>query len=423
MLRNLPHIFSRAFNVPLAITPARLDPLLAGLRAATLQRGSVSIEAIEPTPAPAPHLEIEWDRSAVRSGGYMISPKGVAWVPVRGVMVKREGEIDADSTEFESYARVDRKLRAALNDSRVRAVLLDLDSPGGEVGGLFDLAHDIRTAASMKPVWAIANDDAMSAGYALASAASRVWTTTTGGVGSVGVVATHTDQSGFDAAVGLVYTYIYAGEHKVEGNSHEPLNDSARAMIQTEVDRLYGMFVGMVAQHRGIEADAVRGTEAAVFYGQDAVTAKLADQVGTFAQAVTALGDQVSPTRSTSIMTEDISQGATVAAEPAAAITVDTAASVVNLDAVRSAMGDQKQRHTDIIELCKTANMMELVGEYIAKDMSVTAVRTDLQNRRAAADEARQIQTIDTTPKPAAAGGDEIHKVVAARFASQMGRA
>ena len=119
-------------------------------------------------------------------------------------------------------------------DPSVRGVVLDVDSSGGEVGGLCDLVEQIRgiKAASGKPLWAVANESALSAAYAVASAADRVYVTRTGEVGSIGVVAVHIDESGADAKAGLAWTFVFAGDRKIDGNAHEPLSERARATIR-----------------------------------------------------------------------------------------------------------------------------------------------------------------------------------------------
>jgi hypothetical protein len=134
-------------------------------------------------------------------------------------------------------------------------------SAGGEVGGLFDLVdriHAIR-AASGKPIWAIAAEAALSAAYAIASAADRIYVTQTGEAGSIGVVAVHVDESGADAQDGLAWTFIHAGARKVDGNPHQPLSDHARADLQADVDLMYGRFVAVVAAMPA-QADGPSGT-------------------------------------------------------------------------------------------------------------------------------------------------------------------
>jgi ClpP class serine protease len=145
----------------------------------------------------------------------------------------------------------------------VRAILLDVDSPGGETGGVFDLADRIRAASRVKPVWAVANDMAFSAAYALASAAERVFVSRTSGVGSIGVIALHADQSAKDEQDGVRYTTVFAGARKNDLNPHAPLSDEAFAGLEAEVNRVYDLFVGTVAQHRG-SPRLVRATRGAL---------------------------------------------------------------------------------------------------------------------------------------------------------------
>jgi ClpP class serine protease len=437
MIRALPHIFARTFNVPLTIQAARLEPLIAGLRAATFARGKVRTDGNgnghngeDDLPEPPEGFlngdDEDWERERV---GYSISSRGVAWLPVRDVLVKRDGEIDADSTELESYAHIGVALRLCMADARVTGVLLDIDSCGGESGGLFDLCRDIRAMGEIKPIWAIANDDCLSAAYAIAAAASRVWITRTGSVGSIGCIALHTDQSSFDAQEGISYEYVYAGARKADFNPHEPLSVEARTVLQAECDRLYGMFVEEVSAYRGIAPEAVIATEAGVFYGETGVAAGLADDVGTFGEAVAAMSEFVSePTLGVvSMDTSELPAGGTLAAgapEPVTAAAVIERPRVVQLEAVRQATGNVRRDATEIVNLCAVAGYPELAGNFIDKGTPVAAVRTELLRRKGTADAARSVQTIDTSQQVSdqAKRQSEFSQVIADRFAAQSGR-
>jgi capsid assembly protease len=127
---------------------------------------------------------------------------------------------------------------------------------------------------------------ALSAAYAIASAADRVYVTRTGEVGSIGVVAVNIDESGADAKAGLAWTFVFAGERKIDANAHEPLSERARATIQADVDRLYAEICALVAANRGISSETARGTKAAIYRGELAVRAGLADRVGTLDLAI-----------------------------------------------------------------------------------------------------------------------------------------
>jgi len=273
----LPHLAARLFGVPLAIHRPKLDVILSVLGTRIGLTDMVVPADYAPTTRP-------------------LSPATgkVAVIPIHGTLVRRTSGLEAASG-LASYTDIAAQIDAALASPDVAAILLDVDSPGGESGGVFDLADRIRATAQVKPVWAVANDIAFSAAYALASAASRVFVARTGGVGSIGVIAMHVDQSVKDAKDGLHYTAVFAGERKNDLNPHEPISDAAHAVLKAEVDRIYGLFVETVARHRRLDADAVRATEAGLFFGDAAVASGLADAVGGFDDALAQLNASLTP--------------------------------------------------------------------------------------------------------------------------------
>ena len=273
----LPHMAARLYGVPLAIHRPKLDVILAVLGPRIGLADLAAPSGFTPPVRPAATQ----------------TPK-VAVIPIHGTLVRRTVGLEAESG-LTSYAGLTTQLDAALASPDVAAILLDIDSPGGESGGVFDLADRIRAAAKTKPVWAVANDMAFSAAYALASAASKVFVSRTGGVGSIGVIAMHVDQSEKDAQDGVRYTAVFAGDRKNDLNPHEPISSEAHAFLKGEVNRVYGLFVETVARNRGIEASAVRDTEAGLFFGQAAVAIGLADAIGTFDDALAQLCESVSP--------------------------------------------------------------------------------------------------------------------------------
>lgn len=208
-------------------------------------------------------------------------PLGV--VPVHGVLVRRgTGHPGLDEVfGITAYDTVLSRIAAAVADKRVSEVVLDVDSPGGEVQGLLDAADAVRAARASKPIVARANENALSAAYVLAAAASRIEVARTGRVGSVGVIAMHQDLSGLLAAEGAKVELIYAGEKKADGNPFGPLSERARADINASVQRAYGLLVEHVAQSRGMKPEAVKATEAGVFEGQQAVDVGFADSLTT----------------------------------------------------------------------------------------------------------------------------------------------
>ena len=273
----LPHLAARLFGVPLAIHRPKLDVILAVLGPRVGLADLAAPAGFSPPARDAPAQ----------------TPK-IAVIPIHGTLVRRTVGLEAESG-LTSYAGLAAQLDAALASPEVAAILLDVDSPGGESGGVFDLADRIRAASQVKPVWAVANDMAFSAAYALASAASKVFVSRTGGVGSIGVIAMHVDQSEKDVQDGVRYTAVFAGDRKNDLNPHEPMSGEAHAFLKAEVNRIYGLFVETVARHRGLEPSAVRDTEAGLFFGQAAVAMGLADAVGSFDDALAQLHASLSP--------------------------------------------------------------------------------------------------------------------------------
>ena len=270
---QLVHLASRLYGTPLLIARPKLDVILSVLGS---RIGLPDLDMAMPLPMP---------RQSTTSG-----QAGIAVIPVVGTLVRRSMGIEAASGLM-SYGEIEARLDAALADPQVAGILLDLDSPGGEASGMFELAERIRAASAIKPIWAHANDAAYSAAFAIAAACQRLTLSQTAGVGSIGVIALHVDQSVKDAKDGLNYTAVFAGSHKNDFSPHEPLTPQATTALQTEVDRLYDIFVNQVGEMRGIDPDAVRATEAGLFYGEQAVAAGLADAVMPFDAVMTEFTD------------------------------------------------------------------------------------------------------------------------------------
>jgi signal peptide peptidase SppA len=268
----LPHLASRLYGTPLLLARTKLDIILAVLGSRVGW--------------PEQQAAIGMPQARASPQSLASSAAGIAVIPVHGSLVRRSMAMDAQSG-MTSYGDIASMLDEAVSDPGVAGILLDIDSPGGEAGGVFELSRKIRDINAIKPVWAVASDGAYSAAYAIASAASRVFVTETGGVGSIGVIAMHVDQSARDAREGYRFTAISAGDLKNDLSPHEPINKAAMTRLQTEVDRLYGLFVDHVAAMRGMDTKAIRATEAGLFFGPDAVRSGLADALASPAQAMT----------------------------------------------------------------------------------------------------------------------------------------
>ena len=268
-----PLLAGKLYNVPLAIDPDRALELDRAFEDHHVGSGA----------------RIEYQSSAERKP-YGVTTGGVAVIPVFGSLVHRASGLDALSG-LTSYQRLQARLESAERDDDVRAVLFDIDSGGGQVAGLWALVETIAQVA--KPIWAIANESAFSAAYAIAAAADRLVAPESAGMGSIGVMAMHMDTSKQDEKRGVAKTVIKAGDEKDALSSHKPLGDDGRTRLQLLVDEQYAVFVAHVASNRNVSADVVRGTEARILTAREALELGLIDGFMSFERAITELESSV----------------------------------------------------------------------------------------------------------------------------------
>lgn len=267
---------------------------------------------------------------------FHINPKGIAIIRIYGVLTKKTEAFD-HILDMTSYENIHEEIESALEDKSIETILLDIDSPGGEVNGVFDLADFIYESRAKKRIIAIANDDAYSAAYAIASSAEKVFVSRTSGVGSIGVIASHIDQSRFDERQGIKYTTIFAGSRKNDLNPHEPMTSESLGSLQKEVDRLYEMFLQLIARNRGLSIEKIRSTEAGLYFGEKAVEIGVADGVTTFFEFI-------NNHKSRSVSMTTIEENC-------------------------------RREILEIIRLCNVSKMPEKIGEFIEQSVSVEQAR------------------------------------------------
>jgi signal peptide peptidase SppA len=244
---------------------------------------------------------VAWDRedgdpakvvalSGVHDGASRVG--SVQVIPVYGVIEHRSDWLmEAFGGVAVETLRAD--IHSALADPSVAAIVLDIDSPGGSVAGMTELAGDLRAArGGSKPIVAVADTLAASAAYWLASQADELVVSPSGSVGSIGVYAIHQEASRMLDEAGITTTIVSAGPHKSEGNEFEPLTDEARADIQERVDISYSQFLADVAAGRRVPVEKVEADYGGgrVLTARKAHAAGMVDRVETLAQTVARLG-------------------------------------------------------------------------------------------------------------------------------------
>lgn len=367
----------RLYNQPLLIDKSRLDALLALIR--------TDHEFVTPEAFFFFFEEPEPEDFQTRDG--------IAWIQIHRSMLRPR-----------TYLRIRKQIESAIASANVRGILLDIDSPGGEVHGLFDLADFIFQAREEKPIWAIANGDAFSAAYAIASGAERISVTRTGGIGSVGIIAVHVEFSKADEAAGVKFTPIFSGERKADLIDSEPLNDTARQLLQDEVDRLRTLFVETVARNRDVSTELIRDTEAGVFFGPAGVPL-LADQVENIEEVFEAFqisietgGPQAHRSKAKEgEMFDSKKKAGKVDSDSNTDIGKDPEpkAEIINLDAARAearkegaaeAEKESAARAAAIRLHCDLSHCPERFGEFLDSDLTPEQVGKKILDERATAD-------------------------------------
>ena len=253
-------ILRHAAAEPWAILPTALQALLANAGVLHVEHDdAIAVEALS--------------RPGPKSGR-------VARIPIVGAIARRDS---LWSLLFggASIERITKALHDVAADDSISTVLLDIDSPGGTVSGLPELAGEVRSLKQSKHVVALANSLTASAAYWIASQADEIVATPEALVGSVGVFAVHEDWSKFYEQNGVKLTYVAAGKYKTEGNFDEPLTDEARAHMQSIVNDAYDLFVSDVAKGRGLAPSRVRAEygEGRVLTANDAKAAGMIDRI------------------------------------------------------------------------------------------------------------------------------------------------
>lgn len=238
MENRIPRIWSLLEQTPWAIQPEKLEAIIEVLRLRATGQEIAYLAANQPRPEPATNNGI------------------VGVLPVFGMMSHRVNML-SNFSGGTSTEMLGKQLKALADNPEISSIVLDINSPGGEVFGMPELAADIRKIRSQKRIVALANPIAASAAYWLGASASEFYSIPSGQVGSIGVYGVHKDVSAAEEKLGVKVNIISAGKYKAEGSEHEPLTEEARSHIQEMVDAYYGMFIDGVAKGRNVKAGEV----------------------------------------------------------------------------------------------------------------------------------------------------------------------
>jgi len=285
-------LLDEIFNRNLAVTPQYLSVMLGALK----EKGKIDFSLLEMDGQAMDSMQLAnmaagFSRDAPRP--YRVQ-NGVAIIPVHGSLTHRFGYLQPVSG-MTGYDGIRANIQMAQDDTTVKGIVYDINSPGGSVDGLFDLT-DWAKAFVTKPTRAIVDPEACSAAQMFASVAGTVTLSRTDRMGSIGAIMAHVDISKMLEDGGEKITLITAGSRKAEGNSYEPLPDDVFDRKKGELEEIRTMFVQTLVDNRGCDFNALMATEAAVLNAKQAVELKLADKIMSPADSLEEFIDQINPT-------------------------------------------------------------------------------------------------------------------------------
>jgi signal peptide peptidase SppA len=220
-------------------------------------------------------------------------PGAVAIVPIHGVITQRH---DFMNEIFGGGSAALDTLTAQMTELNengdIKAIVLDINSPGGTVSMLPETANMIYEMRGKKPIIAQVDSFAASAAYWIAAAADEIVVPSSGYVGSVGVLRAHENYAKRMEDFGVAVEFIYSGKYKVEGNPYEPLSEDARDHYQSEVDRVHEDFISDLSRFRGTDKKTVRESfgQGRMVSAQASVSRGMSDRIGTLKNTLDRLG-------------------------------------------------------------------------------------------------------------------------------------
>jgi signal peptide peptidase SppA len=185
---------------------------------------------------------------------------GIAEIAIHGTMARRPNDLTRWLTEATDTEQVLEAVRLAAADDSIESILLDIDSPGGSVAGVPELAEAVAEASRRKPIYAWTGGRMASAAYWIASQADGIFASPSARVGSIGVVVPFLDRSKAMEKDGLKMEVFASGKYKAAGMPGVSLTDEQRASIQADVEELFGDFKSAVlAKGRKISEESMQG--------------------------------------------------------------------------------------------------------------------------------------------------------------------
>ena len=221
----------------------------------------------------------------LRNTHTVIERDGVAIIPVVGPLF-RYANIFTQISGASSYEILAKDFTTALENPDIKAIILDIDSPGGEVNGVSELAGMVFDARGKKPIVAYASGDVASGAYWLASAADKIVVSSTSSVGSIGVVGVYRKKDAKESASEIEIVSSQSPHRRID-----PSTDEGHKRLQSSIDAMADVFIATISRNRGISPEAVLDNYGGgdIFIGANAVNASMAESVGSLERIISEL--------------------------------------------------------------------------------------------------------------------------------------
>lgn len=344
---------------------------------------------------------------------------GVAIIPVTGPLF-RYANIFTAISGASSYELIARDFMSALENPQISSIILDIDSPGGEVNGVSELASMIFEARGTKPVIAYASGDAASGAYWIASAADEIVVSETSALGSIGVVGIYRGKTAKESAETVEIVSSQSPHKRLD-----PMSDDGRAKLQTRIDAMADVFVSTIARNRSVTPDHVLEHYGGgdVMIGANAVNAGLADRVGSLERLITELSSPKTPSPQPEGFFSSTQPKKEKKPMNLEQLKTEHPDLVTSLHAEGSAK--EKQRLKDILS-CEAAEGREKLAQEIALNTEINAMDAQHLMKSAPKDEPEKSQSssfervMSSIPNPEIAPDGDDHIATADTVADRI---
>lgn len=310
---------------------------------------------------------------------------GVAVIPIHGSLINR---FNSSWGFVTGYNFVRRQMNLALEDDDVDYIVFDVNSPGGEAAGCFELAREILASRRVKESLAMVDSVAASGGMALAGAATRMFGIPSARIGSIGVYRQHISFEGALKEMGVKVTFAQAGEHKTDGHPYADLPNSVLRDWTQDVNKTWDDFIDLVADCRGLEPAAVKDTQARVYRADEALAIGLIDAVKTTSEAVPAfIAEMADDNPSDDEEDEEMADAKTKGTEATSAVDYDRIGTMISetVTAAVTNLAAAQSRAAAIRDHGKTKGQVALAARLTANDKITEAEAIQMIDDAAAA--------------------------------------